>query len=223
MIENQDHKAKITVLQLRLEQIKRHHAFMMHQKARKWVTKYNLPYRISLDYLKQYDLASGIVLINECYPKPGYPKDGVLHLGINDMDVNNPDCYEERDGKRIQNINTFKTPLPAAAQKIEMNNQRFRTWNLQTEEGREEWERQFAHFLDGYDLDSFSSWDMFGVPDAPDDVLEALRRYLKGVLLRYRDSKTASRTSYRTEEPPYLPEYDELYTTQKFLLNIKQM
>lgn len=216
MIDDRNHKAVVALMNLRTDQLKRSHAYKMHQKACKWVHKYNLPWRVSMDYLKRFDLTSGVVLINECYPLPGYPITELIHITLADI-ANNPACIEILpDGKKKLKPQALDTLPPDLADVIEEHNRKYRPWDLETAAGRDSWEREFAHFLDNYDFDSFSCWEMFGTSDLPESELYARKRYYKDVLQRYRSAKS----SYRANEPPYLAEYADTYTTRKYFVDI---
>lgn len=164
-------------------------AFERHKKACRWVTKYNLPYRVSLDYLKQYNSDSGIVLINRAYPLPGLPAAGLLTMTL-----------EEAESA-------------AGRERIEKNNEQYYTWNLETAAGVKVWEREFTHFLIGYDVSNFTMFDMFGRTDLTVEALEDRKRYYIGLQERFKSDIG----QFRTQEPPYLPEYREQYTDDEYI------
>ena len=58
-----------------LDNFEKEIAFRNFYKALFAVNVYNLPYRIILDYLKNYDKQRGKVELNPCYPAPGYLKE----------------------------------------------------------------------------------------------------------------------------------------------------
>ena len=215
MTPEQEQKARAALMEKALDDFKKGNAFERHQKACKWVFEFNLPYRVSLDYLKRYKAADGVVMINRCYPLPGYPAAALLTLTPGELDEQNPDTYKvDPDGRKVLNMKIFDTPLQNIEEKIQENLRQFWTWDLETPEGLQAWELEFAHFLDGYDIDSFTAFDMFGRPDADENALYERKRYYKGVLDRFKHSKNA----YRQNEPPYLPEYAEKYTDKRFIL-----
>ena len=196
-----------------IETLEKAHALEMHRKACKWVTKYNLPYRVSMDYLKRYDHTSGIVLINECYPAAGYKRSDLLPVTVSELDYDNPALFTvNENGERVYSLDVFKTPKPAVMARIEEHNRQFRTWDTETAAGLEAWEHEFAHFLEGYDFDRFTPFDMIGQGNMPADELNARKAYYKAIQARFEGNKSA----YRTEEPPAVEGTE--YTTDKFIL-----
>jgi hypothetical protein len=134
-------------------------AFDNHLKAVSWVEKYNLPYRLSLNYLKAYDRQYGVVAINPCYPMPGYPKAKLIHLKPDEILLYNPEDKPTPDGKYYLNL----TPADESTrQRIAENNKTFAPWDLSTAAGRKQWEYYFAHFFYHVDFPKYRTFDYFG-------------------------------------------------------------
>ena len=134
-------------------------AFSNHLKAVEWVEKYNLPYRVALNYLKDFDRFNGFVHINPCYPMPGYPKDKLIHLKPDEVLLYDPEESPTPDGYYHLNI----TPIEEETrQRIAENNRTFAPWDLTTAAGRKQWEYYFAHFLYCEDFSKYKTFDYFG-------------------------------------------------------------
>ena len=124
---------------------------------------------------------------------------------------------EQNDGSSITDLEVFNTPKPEVYERIKKHNASLLPiWNQTTKEGLKEWERVFAYLLQGYDIDGFSLFDMFGNTDADITTLEARKRFYRGVQARY---TAAVGKGYLNESPLYKPEYDELYTTHEFIID----
>lgn len=151
LTEEQKQKAEeALLLQLPMFQdFEKEIAFRNHQEAIEWIDKYNLPYRIALNYIKGYDNTKGYVQINACYPAPGYCKDDLIHLSPDDINIDYQLNITPKD--------------EATRQQIKECCDRLRPWNLSTAAGLEQWKRYFAHFLNAADIDSYNSFDWFGV------------------------------------------------------------
>ena len=211
MTDEQKHKACAAILQKTLDDLNKYMAYKNHCAAAEWVTLYNLPYRVALDYQK--NLHTGKVCINPMYPLPGYPVSELLTIPVDEMDFDRF-TTEREDGSRVVSMEAFCCPKPEALERIQANNADLHpTWNLNTAAGLREWEKYFAHYLIGYDIDHFTMFDMFGRQDGNKGDLNERKQYYRGVIDRY---NTAS--DYLTEAPDYLPEYAEQYTTHEFLL-----
>lgn len=144
-------------------------AFMNHQTAIDWIDTYNLPYRIGLNYLKEYSKQDGFVAINPNYPRPGYHVSDLIHLDpYNDCLAYDPDKSPDEQGRYDLCI----TPKDIdTRQKIKEHNKHLRPWDLETQEGIGKWKYYFAHFFNGYDLNAFNFFDWFGAKiDAPNEV-----------------------------------------------------
>ena len=193
MTEEQVQKAELALMRQKLLNIEKMDAYKQHLKAVSWVATYNLPYRVALDYIKNNGNGGSIVYINRCYPKPGYPVKGLLEVGAEDL--------------------TENEPTPELMKRIEENNKKYHTWDLNTKAGRKEWEKQFAHFLSGYDIAAMSAFDVTGDAKADAKAAESRKKYYVKLQQQYEKNPDA----FRTSEPEYKPEYAEEYTTMEFI------
>ena len=131
-------------------------AFSNHLKAVEWVEKYNLPYRISLDYLKNY--SKQYVHINPCYPYPGYPIAKLMHLRQDEFSLHDPADTPTENGYQLN-----LTPIePSKRQQINDICNQLRPWDLSTVAGRKQWEYYFAHFFYTANFDDYKTFDYFG-------------------------------------------------------------
>lgn len=193
MTPEQVQKAELAILRQKLANIEKMTAYKQHLKAVSWVDTYNLPYRVALDYIKQHGEGGGIVYINRCYPLPGYPINGLIEVYGEDLTDNEPN--------------------EDLRQRIEENNKQFHTWDLKTKAGLKEWEKQFAHFLAGYDVLGMTNFDITGDAKADPEAAESRKKYYVKLQQQYKKNPDA----FRTSEPEYKPEYAEQYTTNEFI------
>lgn len=211
----QKEKAQMALIDKVTDDLYKSLALRNHNAAVEWVEIYNLPYRVSLDYLKSYSVSSDIVKINRCYPLAGYPVDKILTIGFDDLDLDNPDLYKLDDkGMRVYSMELFHTPKPDVMEVIEKHNRQFHTWEV----GDAVWEYEFIHFLDGYHIDEFSSFDMFGRKGVDEDRLNERKRYFVELQDKYMHDKSR----YRSEEPKKTPEDASIYTEWKFHLELNK-
>lgn len=147
-----------------LQNFEKEIAYNNHVTAIKWIEQYNLPYRISLNYLKEYDHRKGFIHINPNYPYPGYKKSDLIHLDpYNDCIPYDPDKEPDKNGY----YELFLSPKEEATrQQIREHNKTLRPWDLSTAAGLEKWKYYFAHLLNAVDLESFNSFDWFGIKAA---------------------------------------------------------
>ena len=177
-------------------------AFKNHEEAIKWVSLYNLPYRVALNYIKDYDNRKGYVHINACYPAPGYCKADLIHLSPEEVDI---DYYLNMTPKE-----------EATRQQIQERCDKLRPWNLSTPEGIEQWKKYFAHFINAADFDRYNSFDWFGVKAAAYSQEQnnkiSFWKCLHADYYLHRDD-------YMQEEP-LQADYDlEQYTTNEFVVD----
>jgi len=149
LTKEQEEKAK-EALYLRLpmfQNFEKEIAFNNHKTAIEWIDKYNLPYRVSLNHLK--DMNPDYVSINPCYPFPGYNMADLIHLTPDDIAV-------------LEDLTIIPTS-PIIKQQIEEHNKKLIPWDLSTAAGLDKWKYYFAHFINGAQLNSFNMFDWFGV------------------------------------------------------------
>lgn len=189
-------------------------AFSNHLEAIEWIDTYNLPYRISFDYLKAWDRSKGYVEINPCYPMPGYRVDDLIHLKPNEFTPHDPSKPPNKDGS----YSLCLTPInPEVRQQVKEVCYKLRPWNLETAAGRKKWEYEFAHFLGLAQLNAFNYFDWFGIKEAPDEVTANKNQQKIDYWLNLQADYLNNKGNYRQEEPPYLPSYEAEYTLLQFV------
>jgi len=169
LTKEQEEKAR-EALYLRLpmfQNFEKEMAFNNHKTAIAWVNAYNLPYRISLDYLKAIN--ADHVRININYPFPGYRVADLIHLSPNEYMLHDPMKAPDNKGRYTLEL----TPIDEATkQRIEEHNKNLRPWDLSTAAGIEKWKYYFAHFFNVAQLNEYNSFDWFGVKAAPNEEQE---------------------------------------------------
>lgn len=209
MTEEQRKKAEIALNTSFAFDFEKKIAFDNHLKAIEWISIYNLPYRVSLDYLK--GSSREYVQINPCYPFPGYNVNDLIHLKPNEFTPHDPSKPPNKDGS----YNLCLTPINAEVrQQIKEQCEKLRPWNLSTQEGKEKWKYYFAHFLNAIDLESYNSFDWFGVKVAA--YTEEQNKKINFWKCLQADFFIHPE-DYLQEEPPYLPSYDYEYTHLEFI------
>ena len=214
LTDEQKWKAQIALLP-RVEDLERahekEHALELHKQACTGMELYGLPYRVYLDYLKNWDNNGMIyeerltyVLINPCYPDEGYPLDKVKRVTPDDIDESKltphilPFDSIDTLKKQVQNeiIRDVIEPL--------------RKWKILDDN----WKRYFSHFLVGYDFESFTEFDFSGTTGkmTPND-LGLLRNIYARVLKEYEDRVL---DGYLTEEPRTTKERRKQYTDKPY-------
>lgn len=215
--KEQEQKAGIALLNKQFDNIKKAHALRNHETAKQWVGKYGLPYRVALDFIKNYNKESGHPYINECYPLPGYKKSEVLiFVYPNDFDTEpRPEDFCQYQGERclsfdgITNIMNRLKPDKDIQAREHAN--KYRKWK---EPHTPEWEKCFAHLLQGYDFDKFSEFDLFGTNgEYCINDIELLRNIYNRILADY----LKNTKEYVNKEPVYTPEELTQYTDYYFI------
>lgn len=187
-----------------LDNFEKEIAFRNFYKALFAVNVYNLPYRIILDYLKNYDKQRGKVELNPCYPAPGYLKEKLLVLPLEDVSIENSPTTNDL------NITVISS---AKRQQIDKHNRSLRDWNLDTKNGIKQWEYYFAHFLKDADLNQYSTFDYFGRNESKQADQEKINQW-KILQKHFRETPT----NYMIEEPN-CSDYDlSKYTLQEFII-----
>lgn len=215
MNQEQRTKAKMALLSKHLGTFEQRIAISNHYQAIRWIYRYNLPYRISLDYIKAWDRRKGFVMINDNYPLPGYAKDKLMVLNQNQI------TFKELHPKEEDLDFDYKTPLvypisEALEKQIDEICDKLRPWNFETAAGRKVWEREFAHFLSGYQLNTFTLFDWFGTTD--NETTEEKQKKISYWIDLQKDY-LRNPSNYRTEEPLFLEEYEDIYTDWKYLID----
>ena len=209
-----------------IKRMEQENAYRTHIWACKMVEQYNLPYRILLAYFKQHGYEylknhgaahdENIVLINRCYPLPGYTIADLptidWYIRKNEINpfiriVSGP--FDDDLTSSKFDLRTFIDDEAINAQ-IEEATRKQHTWDLQTSEGIKAWEHEFAHFLADENFSTYTAFDWFGVKTSTPD--NSKIKYWKKLQRDYRKNPD----EYRQEEPPYLPEYANKYTLWGF-------
>lgn len=214
------------------ETMRKEHALNCHLWAMQMVDVYNLPYRILYDYFIQYGYdymkgwqpaeRNGIVLLNRCYPKPGYYIPDLVGVSMYiSKDVLNPDVYIDvgpfADDLTSSNydIRTLIKDGTALKEEVEAKAAAQITWNLETAAGIQEWKYQFGHWLNGAQFNDYRTFDWWGKKTAPNE--EEKISFWKCLQADY----YMHPENYRQEEPPFNPEDTDKYTLWKFYWNDK--
>jgi len=193
LTEKQKEQGERAVLGLLHEDFVKHRALKRHKRALEVWKMYGIPYKCTLDYLKK-DLQD-VVLLNDCYPLPGYPKDVkkiIVHVPQDTL----PNELTPNEEKQAE-INEY------ARQFIKY--QRF----------DEEWKYRFLHFLDNYDFSLFTAFDFTGMNE---DISLSDLNLLRNVYTRLQAEYKSNPTDYINTEPVYLDEYKEQYTSTLYEL-----
>ena len=207
MLTEEQKKAAERALYLRLpmfQNFEKEIAFENHKTAIEWIDKYNLPYRISLDYLKQYDHNKGFIHINPNYPYPGYKKADLVHVSPDNITLFD-------DLKMIASEESTR-------QQIEDHNKKLRPWDLSTAEGLSKWKYYFAHLLNAAQLNEYSDFDWWGKKNAPKEEQEKNQQKINFWKCLQYDYCTKP-DNYMNEEPR-AADYDlEEYTQLEFIVD----
>ena len=173
-------QARQAIMEQALKQLDIQFNLLIHKEAIEWMALYNLPYRIALDYLKA-DRDYMEVPINPYYPLPGIPKEYIWHY---DTDGGySPDEWMsiismsigEVDGKPLM---TFYTP-DHIRQQQEEKAKPCKLWDLETEQGQQQWLYHFMVFIMPY-KDAIAHWkafDMWGDVNHTEQELKGQQRH----------------------------------------------
>lgn len=211
MTEEQKRKAEIALSASLYADFEKKIAFNNYLTAIEWIELYNLPYRVSLDYLKGYNKENGFVLINPCYPFPGYNVNDLIHLKPDEVTPHDPSKKPNKDGS----YDLCLTPINAETrQQIKEHNKKLRPWDLSTAAGLKQWEYYFAHFLNGADLNALDTFSLFGTKEAPKGATDKIN-YWKALQADYH-----MHTDKYMQDEPLLAAYDlEEYTILEFAID----
>ena len=150
---------------------KKENAYYNHLWAIKMMDIFNLPFRILYNYFNEYGYRylkcataahhDNIVLLNRCYPAPGYSEDGLMGFDWGDYDnigITNGLVKGDPTSDKFDLI----TYIRNADMKAEAERKAYsqHTWDLETKEGIKRWEYEFAHFLK--DIEGYTYFDYFG-------------------------------------------------------------
>ena len=197
-----------------VKELEKLYALNCHLWSIQMIDKFNLPYRILLDYFKKYGyqymkggqaaVKDGIVLLNRCYPKPGYYMPDLIGVSMYiKKDVLNP-LVIVRSGAFADDLTSTNYDLridiaegSELKAEIEAKAAAQHTWNLSTHE----WEYEFAHFINAADFDCYTNFDWWGNKAAPNEEQENRMNYWKSLQADYHMNPN----KYRREEPTCPP------------------
>lgn len=206
LTEKQIEQAERMIMGLSNDDVNKYRALKRHKNALEMWSRYLIPYRIAIDYLKR-DL-SGVVRINPCYPLPGYPKDKIKPILVHVPKDTMPDELTPNIEKQNE-INEYERTLWEYRRilKNECNNDDIGKPDLN------EWCYKYGHLLEGYNIKSFSPFDFHGGSDKwYEGDIELMHKVFERLQKQYQSEPS----KYITNEPEYKPEYDEQYTTSLF-------
>lgn len=191
----------------------------LHKQAKKEAFEiYKLPYRVYYNYLRKRAFEpSDKMLLNPCYPEPGYPIDGVLKVIKEDFELSE----EILKGNR-EDIFTYEHLKPEVKEQVDKIRAHYCTWHNEDIYGPE-WKKIYLKFLKGYDFEAFNCFDFYGVPawdlnalDVTNDDIEML----KNIFVRLKAEYDKSPEAYDYKEPLDCEEYYYLYTDKPFALKL---
>jgi hypothetical protein len=193
----------------------------LHKLAKKDAFKvYALPYRAYYDYLrKRAKEPSNTLMINPCYPEPGYPIDGIIRVTKSDFEIPK-EAIESSPGEDLYIYNYLKPEIKAQVDAI-IN--RFSPWHNATTFSPE-WKKIFLKFIKDYDFDTFTCFDFFGATigeiNDPEIGLvdESQIEVCKAVYKRLADEYKENPERYEYQEPIYHEEYGYLYQDTPFTM-----
>ena len=196
----------------------------LHKQAKKEAYKiYKLPYRVYYDYLRKRAFApTNRLMLNPCYPEPGYPIDGIIQVLENDFEI----PQELLNGSR-DNLYVYQYLKPEIKTQVDAIKRRFCSWDS-PDVFNEKWKSIFLKYLNGYDIESFSCFDFFGATlnelDDPELGLidESQIEMIRAVYLRLQGEYMENPSKYEYKEPYDAEEYSYLYTDCPFALKFSK-
>lgn len=193
MTSEQKEKAALVVMKQMHEDMEKHNALMNHKRALEIWNNFWIPYKVAKDYLKTK--SHNVINITDCYPEPGYPI--------------NADRVKVRVGVDTLPNDKF-TPNEEKQAEIEQYRAKYRKWRFayDDKDGFREWEYRFAHFFEGYDFETFTSFDFVGSNELQPCDLLLLQKFYKRIGNEYEKNRNA----YIQTEPIYKDEYKHLFT-----------
>lgn len=191
LTQEQRDKAKLKLLEQELLDIEKAVALANHEQAQSSFYDYGLPYRVFLDYLKQ-PRNDNNVPINHCYPLPGFELSKRVNVTTNDFDLSKMDsdiplCFNE-----VFCVENLKADKKAEVLRFIEDS---RTWK---QTGDTEWQRIFAHFLNGYDFSKFTEFDFLGTTNT---LTQSDLGLLQKVYERYQEDYLQNPNDYIQSEP----------------------
>ena len=190
-----DEQAKEAISKKQLKDMEKSFSLMLHESIKKDCTKYNLPYRILLNYYKA-DRNDKEVRINPYYPYPDIPKEYKAPEWHYERDggytsdewlsiISKPTGEIDENGKRKCTLE-IPTEIQAKINEWKAEKVRERTggdyhhiWDLETEQGRQQWLYWFMVFIMPYadDIPHWTTFDMYGDTKHTEQELKERKRY----------------------------------------------
>ncbi len=198
-------------------------ALELHKKAkREAFTTYHLPYRCYYDYLKnRANNPSDKLMLNPCWPNPGYPTDKVIRVSKNEFDI----TKELLNGSRpYEEIYIYDHLKPEVREQVTLIINRFCTWS---ELFCDTWKRYFLKFLKGYDFTKFTCFDFFGATlgevDLDGEIIdESQIDLMQSIYDRLQKEYNEDPSKYDYEDPLSCEEYLYLYQDKPFTIEQNQ-
>lgn len=191
--------------------------FELHKIAKRDCNKYELPYRCYYNYLlDRAHHPSNKLMLNPCYPEPGYPIEWILKVDKNDFDI-----PKELIGSRTIDPYTYDNLKPEVKEQVNQIRYRFSTWGAFDEK----WHKIFGKYIANYDFESFTCFDFYGCTlgelntdetSVTQDDIELLQRVYNRFATKYKENPNI----YRVREPEYRPEFGYLYYDEPFVMKL---
>ncbi len=191
LTQEQAHAASLALL----PDLEKYNAFRQYKQACKGMDRYGLPFRVYLDYLKRPNTKipgnQCHVKINPLYPNAGYRTDEVLSVCPDDFI---PRDTETDSASWDESNYTFEDLKPEMQKEITKRIDPVRVWKQYDKN----WEYYFLHFLKGYDIQTFTEFDFYGVhgEHTHEDI-----QLLKSVYERLQRVYERSPHDYMNDEP----------------------
>ena len=150
-----------------------------HDEATHSMERYGLPYRIYFDDIE--NIYRSHQYITEMYPLYRYPKDEVFKLTIHDFDkaavvsiIKDYDCNRRYHTNSLgeqsiwhlgyHDLYCMETMKADIRKTILDHFESIRGWSLYDDN----WKRYFLCYLQGYDFNTFTYFDFYGIPEDTD-------------------------------------------------------
>lgn len=183
---------------------------------------YKLPYRVYYDYLrKRANEPSDKLMLNPCYPDPGYPIEGILKVSKDDFIISKEDMAT----KKGADLYCYENLNPECQEIVNRIKKRWSPWERLEALFSAEWEQTFLHLLNGYDFNSFSCFDFFGgslteANDQYDCVTTAEIEIMRHIYTRHKEKYLENPEKYKPNEPLNREEYSYLFYDEPFVLKL---
>lgn len=198
-------------------------ALELHKKAKREAFKiYHLPYRCYYDYLKsRADHPGNKLMLNPCWPNPGYPIDKVIIVNKEEFDISKELANGSRPFEEVYSYDHLK---PEVKEQVELIRNRFCPWG---ELFSDTWKKYFLKFLNGYDFTKFTCFDFFGATlgevDLDGEIIdESQIGLLQSVYERLQKEYKENPSKYNYEDPLSCEEYLYLYQDKPFTIEQTQ-